>query len=332
LSAKPESPIGLVSAFCLGALLGVGLSIGEGRAATPPQPAARPKRRPWELSPQSWRIVIAATLREFGKDRIPAAAAGVTFYILLALFPAISAFVSLYGLVSDVSDAQREIASLHGVMPGGVLSIIGAELTRLTQTSHNALSLAFAVSLAISIWSANAGMKALIDALNVAYEAAERRGFVALTGLSLAFTGGTIGLAVLVLSVAAAATGEVGDWGIGAGVLVAWLRWPLIVAGAIVAFSVLYRWGPCRPGASWVWITPGSVFAAVAWMAASGLFSWYVANFGHYDKTYGSLGAIVGCLTWVWLSLMILLLGAELNRELEKQAARETRPPVSHAG
>jgi membrane protein len=324
LSAKQESPVGgLVSAFCLGALLGVGLSIGERRATLRSKPPpARPERRPWDLSPRAWCAVIAGALQEFGKDRIPAAAAGVTFYILLALFPAISAFVSLYGLVSEVSDVQREIASLQGLMPGGALSIIGDELTRLTQTSHNALGLAFAVSVAISIWSANAGVKALIDALNVAYETTERRGFVALTGLSLAFTVGAIGLAVVVLSLGAGAAAAVASWGIDAGVLVAWLRWPLVLAVAIAAFSVLYRLGPCRPGASWRWITPGSMFAAVAWMVTSGLFSGYVANFGHYNRTYGSLGAIVGCLTWVWLSLMILLLGAELNREIEKQAAR----------
>jgi membrane protein len=211
--------------------------------------------------------------------------------------------------------------ALAGLVPGGAIAVIGDELTRLTQTSHNALGLAFAVSLAVSIWSANAGMKALIEALNVAYDAAERRGFIRLTLLSLAFTLGAIALAAAGLAFAAATPGLIDRLGLEGARFVTWARWPLILAVVIVAFSVLYRLGPCRPEAGWKWITPGGVFAGLAWMATSGLFTWYVANFGHYDKTYGSLGAIVGFLTWVWLSLMVLLLGAELNREIEKQAA-----------
>ncbi len=287
------------------------------------QPAQAPfARSPWDLPLRAWRPVFVASFREFGQDRIPAAAAGVTFYVLLALFPAISAFVSLYGLMSHVSDAQRQITALAGLVPGGALVVVGDEMTRLTQTDHGALGVAFAVSLVVSIWSANAAMKALIAALNVAYERSEHRGFIHLTLLSLAFTIGAIALAVAGLSLAVAAPGVAAQWGLASGTFLGWLRWPLIFAVVSVAFSLLYRLGPCRPGVGWAWITPGSLFAGLAWMASSGAFSWYVANFGHYDRTYGSLGAIVGFLTWVWLSLMVLLLGAELNREIEKQAAR----------
>jgi membrane protein len=287
-----------------------------GRAARAPLAGG-----PWDLSLRAWRAVIVGSVRQFGQDRIPAAAAGTTFFVLLALFPAISAFVSLYGLVSNVADAERQVTALGGLVPGGAFAVVGGELTRLTQTSHNALGFAFAVSLAISIWSANAGMKSLTEGLNVAYDTSEHRGFLRLTLLSLAFTLGAIVLAVAGLSFAVAAPDMAARWGFDGGAVLGWLRWPLILAVVVVTFSLLYRLGPCRPGASWVWITPGSVFAAIAWMATSGLFSWYVANFGHYNATYGSLGAIVGFLTWVWLSLMVLLLGAELNRQIEKQAA-----------
>jgi membrane protein len=322
MSLKSRSPIGLISVFCVGALVGAAVAIGESadrRArtdlrATPPPP----QRNPGQLSLTAWRAAAVGSLQQFGRDRIPAAAAGVTFYILLALFPAISAFVSLYGLVSDVSDAQQRIHALEGLAPAGALSVISEDLTRLTQTGHDTLSLAFAISLVISIWSANAGMKALIDALNVAYEAAEKRRFVRLTLVSLGFTIG----AIAAVSFAVAAPTVASRLGLQTDAFAAWLRWPLMLAAVILAFSLLYRFGPCRPGAGWAWITPGGVLAALAWMIMSGLFSWYVANFGHYNRTYGSLGAIVGFLTWVWLSLMVLLLGAEFNREIERRAAR----------
>ncbi|HEY1751713.1 MAG TPA: YihY/virulence factor BrkB family protein [Caulobacteraceae bacterium] len=292
----------------------LGEAVMKARPSRPPAPS----RGPTEFAVADWRRVAVGGLREFGKDRIPAVAAGVTFYALLALFPAVSAFVSLYGLVADVADARRQIASLGGVLPGGALSVIGDELTRLTQTDHGALGLAFALSLGVSVWSANAGMKALIEGLNVAYEAPEARGFVGVTLLSLGLTVGAILVAVAGIALASA----VPQWlGAGAAPIAAWAQWPVVLVVTVAALSALYRLGPCRPGADWRWITPGSLVAAAAWLAMSALFSWYVANFGHYNRTYGSLGAIVGFLTWIWLSLMVVLLGAELNREIEKQAA-----------
>jgi len=253
----------------------------------------------------------------FNRDQIPAVSAGVTFFSLLALFPALGAFVSLYGLVANVADARRQILSLSGLLPGGAVAVIGDQMTRLTKTNHTHLGLAFVAGLLISIWSANAGVKALMAGLNAAYEARETRTFVRLNLLSLGFTGGIVVFTVIACAALALAPQAINladhpNAGL--------LRWPVILVVMIGLLTLLYRYGPARTHGSGRWITPGSTFAAAAWMVMSLLFSLYVANFGHYDRTYGSLGAIVGFMTWIWLSVIVVLVGAELNWELEQRA------------
>jgi membrane protein len=295
-----------MSTFAVGVLLGLTLPLAE---------RASPRKRTHQL-PMNWRDVVIKSVRDFGNDRIPAAAAAVTFYVLLALFPALSAFVSLYSLVSDPGQARGELARLAGFLPSGALDVLGDELSRLTAAGHGALSLAFVASLAVSIWSANAGVKALIDGLNVAYEARETRGFIRLTLLSLALTFGGIVLAVAAAALLAVAPAWLDRTGLPHPAWLPYVRWPALLIGAELVFSVLFRLAPNRAG-RWRWITPGACVAAAGWLAMSGLFSWYVSNFGHYNATYGSLGAIVGFLTWIWLSLMVLMFGAELNDALE---------------
>jgi membrane protein len=306
--------MGLASMFAVGLLVGVGLAWGE-RTATRPPPSGEESIRPG-----SWLDVLKASGRSFLDDRIPSAAASVTFYFLLALFPALSAFVSLYGLIADVHTVQKQITDLGALMPGGAISVIGDELTRLISADQGALGLAFIVSLLVSIWSANAGVKALIEGLNVAYEAHERRGFIKLTLVSLAFTVGLIVAAIAGMAALAAAPSLLEWIGLPGLAGLSPLRWPVLLVGVAIFFAALYRFAPCRPAAHWRWITPGSCVAALGWVAVSALFSWYVSDFGHYNKTYGSLGAMVGFLTWVWLSTMVLLFGAELNSAAEKRA------------
>jgi membrane protein len=193
-------------------------------------------------------------------------------------------------------------------------------MTRLAGADHGKLGLAFAVSLLISLWSSTSGIKALMEGLNVAYETREQRGFLSLNLVALAFTLTGIAVAIVAIGVVAAAPGlldRVGLVHLGA---LAFLRWPAFFVLTSLLLSVLFRYAPSRGPVPWRWVTPGGVVAALAWMAMSALFSWYVANFGHYDRTYGSLGAIVGFLTWIWLSLMVVLFGAELNAEIERRA------------
>jgi membrane protein len=267
-----------------------------------------------------WRQVLAAAVKAFSEDHIPTSAAAVTFYILLSLFPALGAFVSLYGLIANVEDAQRQILALGGLLPGGAVQVLGEQMTRLATADHGKLGFAFALSLLISLWSSTSGVKAMMEGLTVAYEAPERRGFIRLNLVALAFTLGGIALAIVTIGVVAAAPGVLDRFGLGHLAVLAFLRWPAFFIFTSLLLAVLYRYAPNRGPVPWRWVTPGGLVAALGWMAMSALFSWYVANFGHYDRTYGSLGAIVGFLTWIWLSLMVVLFGAELNAEIERRA------------
>ena len=268
-----------------------------------------------------WRVY-----ERFSRDRILLVAAGVTFYALLAFFPAIAALVSLYGLFADPSTVTKHLADLSGILPGGAMDLISDQVKRITSKGSGTLGFAFFSGLAISLWSANAGMKAIFDALNVVYEEEEKRSFVALTLQALACTLGalvffllTLG-AVVVLPVVLKVLpfGNVVEW------LLTILRWPILYGVVVLGLACIYRYGPSRDKAQWRWLTWGSALAAAVWLVVSMLFSWYVANFGTYNETYGSLGAAVGFMTWVWLSTTVVLVGAEINAEMEHQTARDT--------
>jgi membrane protein len=289
---------------------------GRGRSATQPQEI--PARGWWDIM---WRVY-----EEIGDDRILAVAAGVTFYGLLALFPALAAFVSLYGLVSDPATISEHMAALGGFLPGGALEVINEQVTRITKGNDTALGFAFFFGLAVSVWSANAGVKAVFDALNVAYEEKEKRNFFILNLTSLAFTLGSIlflviamsGIVVVPVILKYIGLGGAADW-------LVWIgRWPALLLVTILALAILYRYGPSRDQAKWTWLAPGSILAAFGWMVFSMLFSWYVSSFGNYNETYGSLGAVVGFMTWLWLSVTIILVGAELNAETEHQTVHDT--------
>jgi membrane protein len=274
---------------------------------------------PLQIGPTGWRQIVVRAFKAFNTDQIPAVAAGVTFFALLALFPAIGAFVSLYGLFGNVGAAERQLSQLNGVLPAGAISVIGDQIARLVAISHGRLGLTFAVGLIVSIWSANAGVKALIAGLNVAYEKHEARGFIALNLLSLGFTFGAIVFAVCSATAMAAAPAVLTRLGLDGLESLTGLRWPILLVVTLALVSLLYRFAPRRGQVRWRWITPGGLAAALAWMAMSLAFSWYVGNFGHYNRTYGSLGAVVGFMTWIWLSVVVVLFGAELNSEIEKQ-------------
>ena len=309
--------------FAAGLLAGLGLSALEDARRTPVgaiRQAGPGARNPAKVVARGWRQILGATAREFNEDHIPTSAAAVTFYILLSLFPALGAFVSLYGLIANVEDAQRQILALGGFLPGGAVQVLADQMTRLATGNHDKLGVAFAVSLLISLWSSTSGIKALMEGLNLAYETPEHRGFIRFNLVALAFTIAAIAISIIAIGAVAAAPEFLDRLGLGHLQVLAVLRWPAFFVFTSLLLSVLYRYGPARGPVRWRWVTPGGVVAALGWMAMSALFSWYVANFGHYDRTYGSLGAIVGFLTWIWLSLMAVLFGAELNAEIERRA------------
>jgi membrane protein len=281
---------------------------------------------PWQIPWAGWKDILWRTYARVGDDRLLAVAAGVVFYGLLALFPAITAFVSLYGLFAKGSTIAEHLSLASGVLPAGAMEIIQEQVTRITAKGDAKLSIAFAASLGLALWSANAGMKAVIDALNVTYAEKEKRGFIKLNLISLAMTVGAIlGLlvalgAIVVLPLVLSYMG-LGGW---TETLLRFLRWPLLLGLVIFGLAVLYRFGPSRESPRWEWLTAGSVFAAIAWLVGSALLSWYLANFANYDATYGSLGAAIGMMIWMWMSSIVILLGAELNSEVEHQTARDS--------
>ena len=257
-------------------------------------------------------------------NRLLAVAAGVVFYGLLALFPAVTAFVSFYGLVADPSTIHEHLSLAAGILPQGALDILNEQLTRLTAHRSSALSLGFIGGLLFALWSANAGSKAIMDGLNVAYGETEKRSFVRLNLVALAFTLGAILAFMLALSAVVLAPIVLSHLGLGGGVdaLVGTARWPALMALVVFGLTMLYRYGPSLSDPQWTWLFPGNVLAAIAWLAVSALFSWYISSFGNYDATYGSLGGAIGMMTWMWISTIVVLLGAELNAELVRAASR----------
>ncbi|ANY83918.1 hypothetical protein BB934_36025 (plasmid) [Microvirga ossetica] len=308
---------------------------GQDRSAGPPaSPAAaagekergREADTPTQIPTLGWKDILWRTWEEFGQDRIMAVAAGVTYYALLAIFPAIAALVSVYGLVADPATIQEHLNALAGVLPGGALDIIRDQVIRIASQGGGTLGFSFLVGLVLSLWSANAGMKAVIDALNIVYDEEEKRGFVQLNLQSLAFTLGAIAFILLALAAIVVLPIVLDFMGLGSGVewLLALARWPILLVVVVAGLAMLYRYGPSRDQAEWKWVTPGGLVAAVLWLVVSMLFSWYVANFGSYNETYGSLGAVIGFMTWIWISGIVVLVGAEINAEMEHQTAKDS--------
>ncbi len=268
--------------------------------------------------------LVRRAYTNIGKHRVLALAAGVTFYSILAIFPAIAALVGIYGLFADPAAISTHLDSVAGFLPGGAIDVIRDQLTRIASHGKSTLGLTFVAGLAISLWSANAGLKALFDALNLIHEAEEKRGFIKLNIVSLGFTILGIIFAILALAAVVAIPVILNASGLGGAteLLVNFGRWPILFLVVALVLALVYRFGPCRPEPQWRWITWGSAFASFAWIALSVLFSWYAANFGSYNATYGSLGAIMGFMVWLWLSTIVVLLGAEIDAEMEHRAGR----------
>jgi membrane protein len=286
----------------------------------------RRARFPWRIPWRGWRDIAWRTYKQFNEDRLLAVAAGVVFFVLLALFPGISAFVSLYGLFLDRSMLADHLSLIAAIAPPRAFAIITGQIEQLLKRNSNELGLAFAISFGLALWSANAGVKAVMDALNVAYEEKEERSLIKLNVESLLFTLGCIVGLLFALAGVVALPLIFNLIGLSAftETIIFWLRWPALLLLLITFLSTLYRFGPSRRHAKWVWLTPGSIVAALLWLAGSYLLSVYIENFANYDAVYGTLGAAVGLMMWLWLSAIAVLFGAELNAEIEHQTARDT--------
>jgi membrane protein len=259
-------------------------------------------------------------------DRVGTIAAGTTFFLLLSLFPAMAALVSLYGLVADPMMIQQHLVVLNGFVPHDVLDLVGTEMERLATARPDRLGAGFALSVAVAFWSANSGMRAVFDALNLAYGEREKRSYVKLFTVSAAFTAGAVVFFVVVLNVIIGVPIILKVLYLTpvSGILLPVLPATILSTVSSLGIAVLYRYGPSRRRAKWRWITPGSITVAVVWLTTSALFSWYLANVANYSATYGSLGAAVGLMMWIYISIWIVLVGAELNAEIEHQTSEDT--------
>jgi membrane protein len=281
---------------------------------------------PTEIPPLGWRDIAWRVLHEVVEDRVTLIAAGVTYYLLLALVPSLAVIVSVYGLFNDRATVLHHVSLLAGILPPGGMDIITDQLTRLTSTPNTTLSVTLVFSLVVALWSSSAGINSLFEAMNIAYDEAEKRNYFVRTATALGFTLGALVAAAVFL-----ATVVVIPLVFEALYLPKGLEWLILIASYLLMLgltflgvSALYRWGPSRREAKWRWVSPGAIFTVVCVAIVSLLFSWYASTFANYSATYGSLGALVGMLTWIWLSVIILITGAELNSEAEHQTARDS--------
>jgi membrane protein len=289
---------------------------GRGRHAT----------APWQIPWAGWKDIFWRTYEDISEHRVLAVAAGVVFYGLLAIFPAITATVSIYGLFAKGSTINEHLSIIANFLPGGAMDIVQEQVNRLVSKGDAKLGLGFIFGLLVALWSANAGMKAILDALNIVYDEKEKRGFVKLNLVSLAFTIAAIASVLLAIGAVVVVPLILTYIGLGSlsELLLSVSRWPLLLLLVILGLAVLYRYGPSRREPRWQWLTVGSVFAAIAWLVGSALLSLYLSEFANYDATYGSLGAAIGLMMWMWMSSIVILVGAELNAEVEHQTAKDS--------
>jgi membrane protein len=282
----------------------------------------RDARRPTGIPASGWKAVGLRVKDQVASDNVSIVSAGVAFYLLLSIVPALAATVAIYGLVADPQSIGRHMAALGQFMPAEAQALVGEQLNRLAQSSGDALGIGALVGLLVSIWSATRAMAAMIESLNIAYNEEERRGFVRRNLVALGLTVVLVlflGVAIALIAVIPVIVNLLGMTGLLATVM-NWLRWPVLAACLLLALAVLYRYGPDREAPEWAWVSPGAVVGGLLWMLGSIGFSIYVSYAGNYDATYGSLGAIVVVMMWLFISAFAIMLGAEWNAETERQA------------
>jgi membrane protein len=298
------------------------------------QAAGREADRPSEIPPRGWFAILKRVKAEVKEDNVTLLAAGVAFYAMLAIFPAIIAVVTIYGMVADPDQVATQVGEFTKGLPSGADELLTEQLNNVVNAGDQALSIGLAVSLLAVLWSVSGGVQGLVKSLNLVYDERETRGFVKLRGLALLLTLGAIVVVVVALALIAVFPGVIDGLGLGAaGELAASIaRWVVLALLVLTALAVVYRFAPDRANPRWRWVSWGAVVALVLWLLGSVGFSWYVDNFGKYNQTYGALAAVIILLLWLYLSAFAVLLGAEFDAETERQTARDTttgpeRPP-----
>jgi membrane protein len=295
---------------------------GRGRAA----------RTPSEIPRAGWRDILLRVWRKLSEDNISLVAAGVALNTLLAVFPAMAVLASIYGMFASPAQVGREIQPFYGILPHDAAGIIQTQLEALARPRNHTLGIGAIVSFIVSVYYSSQGVSALMSATNIAYNERERRGFIRLILVALAFAGGAVvGFVIMLLLTVAVPLGLEHlplPRFIDTAALA--LRWVLLWLFAALGLAIVYRYAPSRDNARWRWVTWGSVVAATLWLISSVLFSLYVRNFGSYGKTYGALGGVIVLIMWFYLQGYAIVLGAEFNAETEHQTAVDTTrgPPA----
>ncbi len=288
-------------------------------------PRGREADRPSQIPKSGWRDILIRTKNEVTADHVSMIGAGVAFYGLLALFPAIAATLSIWGLAFDSQQLQQQIDTISAFLPQQAATLVRDQVSQVAANAGG-LSLAASGGILLTLYSASKGVKALIEGLNIVYDEEEKRGLIKLNLVALGLM-----LAVIVAMLAAlgliivvpALLGNLGQSPL-VQTTISLLRWPVLTVGAMVILAVLYRYGPSRDRPRWRWVSWGAAIATVVWILGSIAFSLYVRNFGSYNETYGSIGAVIILLMWLWLSACMVLLGAEVNAEMEHQTERDS--------
>ena len=279
---------------------------------------------PQEIPAKGWKDIAKRTAKEVKADQVPLLAAGVAFYVLLALFPAIIAGVSIYGLVADPQTVRDQINQLAQTLSPETAKLIGQQVQQVTSSAGGALGLATVIGILTALWSASSGMKALITGVNLAYDEAEGRKFIKLRGLSILMTLAAMVLLAVALALIVGFPAVPDSWPTVLQWAAAILRFVLLAVLLMAGLAALYRYAPDRDKPKWSWSSPGSMAATVLWVLASVGFSIYVNAFGNYNKTYGALAGIIILMFWLYLTAFVVLVGAELNAEMELQTAKDT--------
>lgn len=285
----------------------------------------RDAESPREIPVRGWKDVATRVKEEAKHKNVSLLAAGVAFFAFLSLVPALAAFVSIYGLVVSPEDIVRQVRDSTTALPAEARDLLVQQMEDVARSSSAGLTVSALLGLVLALWSASAAVKHLLSALNVAYDEDEERGFVKARLLALGLTLAGIGFMTVALFVIAVlprvaddALGDVGR------TLAVWGRWPLLALLMLLALAVLYRIGPERDDPRWRWVTWGAGIATLLWIVASAAFSFYASNFGSYNETYGTLSSIVVLMLWLYLTALCVLLGAEINAEIEHQTARDS--------
>jgi membrane protein len=291
----------------------------------------RHAEHPHQIPKAGWRDILLRVKDGIFEKNLSLISAGAAFYAFIAIPSGITVLISLYGLAFDPAQVQKQVATFHGVMPEQAMTLITDELTYISSQSHRALGIGLAVGLAVALWSASYATTSMITALNIVYGEVEKRNFVKFYATALVLTLATVIFGLLSLSLIAALPAAI-QWlplGPFGKTLASIVRWPLLIILFMTSLALAFRYAPCREQPKWRWISWGAVVGGILWIIASALFSFYVASFSSYDKSYGSLAGVVLLMMWLYVSAYVILISAELNAEIEHQTARDstTGPP-----